>query len=78
MCAVGKKKINSEIMAISNRYKNNLDDFINRSDPEFLPKPINKGSYNASRSRGGLTNFLDENCLNQNISVLDKLSWLAL
>lgn len=64
-------------MAILNQYKNILDDFLNRLDLEFLLGPIDKGSCNMSWSRGGLSSILDKNCLDEDVSVLDKSSRLA-
>ena len=64
-------------MAISNRYKDILDDLINSSDVESSDRlgPIDKGSCNLSRSERSLTRLLERDCLDKNI--LDKSSRLA-
>ena len=61
-------------MAIFNKYKNTLDDLIDSSNAESpnWPGPIDKGSRNASRSENSLTELLEKDCLNKNVS--DKLS----
>lgn len=42
-------------MAIFNKYKNTLNNFINSSDPKSLLRFIDKKSCNALGYRGGLT-----------------------
>ena len=68
---------NSEIVAISNRYKDTLDDLINSSDSESLDwlGLINKRSCNVSMSESSSADFLEGNCLDKNLS--DKSSRLA-
>ena len=66
-----------KIVAISNQYKDTLDDFIDSSDPESLDRArlIDKRSCNAPMSKSGLTNPSGEDCLDENFA--DKLSQLA-
>lgn len=56
-------------MAISNRYKNTLDDFIDGSDAKFpnRQRQIDKGLRNLSKSENNSIGFLKENYLNKNI-----------
>lgn len=65
-----REKKNSKIVAISNKYKDTLDNFIDSSNPEFLNwlKPINKRLYNTNRYEGSLTGFLEKDCLDEDIS----------
>lgn len=58
-------------MAISNKYKNTLDNFINNSDTKSLDWPglIDKGSHNMPKSKSSLTIFLEEYCLDKDISI---------
>ena len=68
----------SEIVAIPNKYKDIFDDLINILDTESLdyldslnrPKLIDKGSRNMPKSRGNLPTFLEEDCLDKNISIM--------
>lgn len=69
---------NSEILAISNRYKDILDHFMHNSDPESLPGPINERFCNTFRSRRGSTSHPEEDCLNKNVLVSDRSLQLAL
>lgn len=64
-----RRKNNSEITIIFNRYKNTLDDFINSSDIESLDslKQSDKESCNTSRSKSSLINLSKEDCLDKNI-----------
>lgn len=50
---VGKAEENFKIMAISNRYKNTLNDFIDGSnlEPPDWPRLINEGLRNKSRAK---------------------------
>lgn len=66
-------------MAIPNKYKNILDNFIDSSNLESLdwPKPIDKRLFNASRSRGSSIGFLEENCLDENVLASNRLSRLV-
>lgn len=73
---LGEEK-NSEIVAIPNIYKDTLDDFIDNSDPESPPGLIDKGSYNAPRSRSDSTGFLEEDYLDEDNSASDRSSRLA-
>ena len=75
--AVGEVEEKSEIGAIYNKYKNTLDDLINNSNtksPDHLnslnwSRLIDKGSYNASKSKNRLPTFLEADCLSGNISI---------
>ena len=64
-------------MAILNRYKDTLYEFINSLDAKSLDRPelIDKRSYNALKSQGSWTDPLKRNYLNKDIS--DKSSWLT-
>lgn len=64
------------MVAIPNRYKNTLDDFIDSLDPEFLdwPRLIDKKLHNMPKTKNSLVGFLLENYLNED--VLDKSLWL--
>lgn len=70
---IEEKKNNFKIIAISNRYKDILDGFINKSDPESLLISINKGLCNMSRSKSSLIVLLKEACLDKDISALKRL-----
>ena len=71
---IRKIKNNSEIVAISNKYKDILNNFINSSSSKSLNQPrlMNKKLYNAFRSKNNLIDLFKRNCLNKNIS--DKSS----
>ncbi len=70
-------------MAISNKYKDTLDDLIDSSDIEFSDWPnspnrpdspdwpglFNKGSRNAPRSRGNSLTLLEEDYLDEDVLV---------
>lgn len=71
---VGGGEKNSEIIAIFNRYKNTLDDFIESSNLESPPKLIDKGSRNAPKSRGGLTGLLEKDYLDKDMLALNRSS----
>lgn len=68
----------SEIAKIFNRYKGTLDDLIDTSDIKSLAQPysldlpelIDKRLCNAFRSRNGSQTFSNEDCLNDDISVV--------
>lgn len=68
----------SEIAAIRNKYKDTLNDLINSSDTKFLdwlnsldwPRLIDNGSYNVSKSRGGLPIFSEENHLDEDVPII--------
>ena len=64
-------------MTIPNRYKDNLDDFIDSSDAESpdWPGPIDEALCNASRSKSSPTGLLKENRLDENVS--DRLTTLT-
>lgn len=74
--AIKEKERNSKIVAILNRYKDTLDDFIDNSNSEFLPRLINKSSRNMPRSKGGSTGFLKDNYLNKDFLALKRSSQL--
>lgn len=59
-------------MAISNRYKNILNNFIDSLNPESLPRPINEKLCKTSRLKDGLTRFPKKNCLYENVSASNK------
>lgn len=61
-------------MAISSRYKDTLDDFIDSSNVKSLPEPIDRRLRNALRSRGDSTGFLKEKYLDEDILASNKLS----
>lgn len=67
---------NFEIVTISNRYKDTLDDHINSSDLESQDqaRPINERSHITPMSEGSLANLSKENSLNKNLS--HRSSWL--
>lgn len=67
---VGEMQVNSKIVAIPNRYKDNLDDLINSSDTESLdwPKSIDKRSCNALKAESSSTELLEGDCLDKDIS----------
>ena len=69
---IEEKKRNSKIIAISNKYKNILDDLIDNSYPNFLLGLINKKSRNMPRFKGNLINLLKENSLDKNILAINK------
>lgn len=73
-----ESKEKSEIVAIPNKYKNILDDFIDNSDIMFpdCQRPIDKESYNVSRSENSLIGLLERDCLDQDL--LHLLLGLAL
>ena len=68
-------------MAISNKYKNTLDDLIDSSDiespdqPESLDwlRPLDKGTRNAFRSKGASPSLLKEEENRLDEDVLDTL-----
>lgn len=64
-------------MAIFNKYKDTLDNFIDNSDPESLNKVrlIDERSYNVPRSENSLTDLWEGDCLDEDI--LDRSSRLA-
>ena len=64
-------------MAIFNKYKNILDNFINIVNLESLPELINTSSSNMSRFRDGSTSFLEKNELNGDILALNRSSKLV-
>lgn len=82
---VGRVEEISKITAIFNKYNGTFDDLINSSDiespdwPEFpdlldsldWPKPINKKTRNAPRSRGSSLNLLEENCKDISFTSLE-------
>lgn len=70
-------KNNFEMIVISNKYKNTLDDFINSSDIEFLnwPKLINKKLHNTSRFKSSLIDLLEGRRL-ESKNILNMLSKL--
>ena len=64
----------SEIVVISNQYKDTLDDLIDSSDPESPDRmgPIDERSCNASISEGSSANLLKGDCLDEDLQ--DRLS----
>ena len=68
---------NSEIVAISNQYKDTLDDLIDSSDPESPDRagPIDERSRNAPMSEGSLADLSERDCWNENLP--DRSSRLA-
>lgn len=70
-------KVNSEIVTISNRYKNSLYNLIDSSGANNLdwPNLINKKLCHIPRIKDSSTRFLEGNCLNKN--VLDRSLRLA-
>lgn len=68
-----RKAENSEIVVIFNKYKDNLNDLIDSSDPKFLDwaKCINKRSCNICITKSWLAKFLERDCLDKNL--LDRL-----
>lgn len=64
-------------MAIFNKCKNILDDFINNLETESSdwPRPIHKGLRNMPKSEGSSTKLLERNYLNKDI--LNRSSQLA-
>lgn len=64
-------------MAILNKYKDTLDDFINNSNTESLDqpksldwlKPIDKETCNASRTQDASLSFLEKNCMDKDVLV---------
>ena len=75
---VGGAERKSEIVAIPNKYKDTLDDLIDSLDTEFSdqpkspnwPGPIDKRTRNAPRSRGASPSLLEEDRLDEVISVM--------
>lgn len=68
--AIGRAKEKSEIVAIFNRYKNTLDDFIdslNSESPDWQ-KLIDERSYNTLSSASNLMGLLERDFLDKNIS----------
>ena len=67
----------SEIVAISNKYKNTFDDLIDSSDiasPDHpdswnWPGLIDKRSRNTPKSKNGSPTFLEKNCLDEDILI---------
>ncbi len=65
-------------MAIPNKYKDTLDDLIDSSDTESLDHPnspnrpglIDKGSRNALKFRGGSPIFVEEDRLDEDVSIM--------
>lgn len=60
---------NSEIVTISNQYKDTLDDLIDSSDPEppkWL-KPILQKPRNAPRPEDSSSDLLDNDCSDENV-----------
>lgn len=68
---------NSEIVTISNQYKDTLDDLIDSLDPESSDRtgPIYERSRNVLMSKGSSANLSEEDSLNEDLS--DGLSQLA-
>lgn len=60
-------------MAISNKYKDLLNNFIDSSDFEFLLRLINKKLYNLPKSKNSLTYFLEKHCLNKDVLAFNRL-----
>ena len=68
---------NSEIVTISNQYKDTLDDFIDILDPKSLDRvgPINERSRNTPMFESSLADFFKGDCLNENLP--NRLSQLV-
>lgn len=68
---------NSGIVAVSNQYKDTLDDLIDSSDSECLDwaRSIDERSHNALISEGSSADLLEGDCLDKDL--LDRLSQLA-
>ncbi len=74
---VGGAEGKSEIAAISNKYMDTLNDFIDSSDTESSDNPdslnwpglIDKRSCNALISRGGSPTFLEEDYFNEDVLI---------
>ena len=64
-------------MAISNKYKDTLNNLIDKLDTESLDQPesldwlglIDKGIYNAPRSKNTSLHLLEEDRLDENVSI---------
>lgn len=69
---------NSEIVVISNQYKDTLKEFINSSDTESSDwaKPIDERFCNVFISEGSLADFLEGDCFDENLP--DRSLQLAL
>ena len=67
----------SEIMAISNKYNNTLDNLIDSSDTEFpdqleslnWPRLTEKKTRNTPRSKNASPRLLEEDCLDEDVLV---------
>lgn len=76
--AVGEAERKSQIIAILNKYKDTLDDIIDRLDTKFsdppkslvLPTPIDQGICNEPRSRSSLPTLFEEDCKDKNVSIM--------
>ncbi len=74
---MGEVEEKSEITAIPNKYKDIFDNLIDNSDTESSnhsdspnwPELINKWSHNTPKSRGGSPTFLEEDRLDEDISI---------
>ena len=75
---VGEVEGKSKIVAIFNKYKNTLNNLIDSLDTESLDCPdfsnwlglIDKRSRNTLKSRGSSSTFLEEDCLNEDVSIM--------
>lgn len=65
-----RRKGNSEIVAIFNRYNHTLNDFIDSSDPESSNRSgqIDKGLRNVLKFEASSIDFLIKNCLDEDNS----------
>ena len=75
--AIGRTEGKYEIATISNKYKDTLDDLMDSSDTKSLdyldslnwPEFIDKESRNTPKSRDVSPTFLEEDYLDENISI---------
>lgn len=74
--AIGGRAEDFEIVAISNQYKDTLDDLNDSSDPESpdWARPINEKSCNAPISKGSSIDLSERDCLDENLPT-DYYGW---
>lgn len=77
--AVREAKKKSKIMAISNKYKDTFDNFINSLDKKFLDQleAINKRLYNTLKFENSLISFSKRDCYLNSEDILNTLLELA-
>lgn len=71
---IEERKKNFEIVVISNRYKDTLDDFIDSSNLKSPLRPVDKRLRNGPRFKGSSTGLLEEDCLDEDVLALDRSS----